>query len=319
MRKTGNRVIRAIKSGSDSLLRRLSQRTNSKGRQLQSSHEAGEETCNASNNGTPAAINGHERNGQPSLNGQSPISSSKPRVPIHKIRRTWYWRIKILFDFTLALGILIFTAPVILIAMLMTRLSSRGPALYSQTRVGIDGKPFTIYKIRSMTHQCESLTGAQWSKPGDSRITPVGRLLRTTHIDELPQLWNVLRGEMSLIGPRPERPEFVPQLERAIPLYETRLHVRPGVSGLAQVQLPPDTNLESVRTKIAYDIHYIRNLNFLLDFRILMSTGFKLLRIPFPWIRRICCFACGDRIEKEYDQLTATGPRKRDAEEIQTA
>src|SRR5206468_4326259 len=97
---------------------------------------------------------------------------------------------------------------------ILVKLTSRGPAFYSQTRLGLRGKPFTIYKIRTMIHNCESRSGARWCMPGDPRITLVGRLLRKTHVDELPQLWNVLRGEMSLVGPRPERPEFVPQLER---------------------------------------------------------------------------------------------------------
>src|SRR5439155_12868491 len=122
---------------------------------------------------------------------------------------------------------------VTLLSMLLVKLTSRGPALYTQTRLGRNGRPFTIYKLRTMQHRCESLTGARWSTPGDPRITPVGRFLRKTHLDELPQLWNVLRGDMALVGPRPERPEFVPQLEQAVPHYRDRLLVRPGVSGLA--------------------------------------------------------------------------------------
>ena len=138
------------------------------------------------------------------------------------------------------------------------KLTSRGPALYLQLRMGRNGKPFPIYKIRTMHYQCEKKSGAQWSTPGDSRILPLGRWLRRMHIDELPQLWNVIRGDMSLIGPRPERPEFVPQLEQAIAHYGQRLLLRPGVTGLAQVQLPADTDLNSVRTKLAYDLYYLR-------------------------------------------------------------
>src|SRR5205085_11405871 len=104
-------------------------------------------------------------------------------------------------------------APVIALAALLLKLTSHGPAFYTQTRVGRNGRLFTIYKVRTMLHRCESLTGPRWSVPGDPRITAVGCLLRVTHVDELPQLLNVLRGEMSLIGPRPERPEFVPELE----------------------------------------------------------------------------------------------------------
>ena len=105
-------------------------------------------------------------------------------------------------------------------------------------RLGKNGRPFRLHKIRTMRHDCEKATGPRWAVPGDPRITPLGRFLRQTHLDELPQLWNVLRGEMSLVGPRPERPEFVPDLEQAIPHYRDRLLVRPGVTGLAQVQLP---------------------------------------------------------------------------------
>ena len=111
-----------------------------------------------------------------------------------------------------------------------------------------------------MYHDCERLTGARWSTPGDNRVTWIGKILRATHIDELPQLFNILRGEMSLVGPRPERPEIVVGLELAIPCYRDRLQVRPGVTGLAQVQLPPDTDLESVRRKVAYDLYYIERL-----------------------------------------------------------
>ncbi len=225
-------------------------------------------------------------------------------------RRSWYLRIKRGLDVVMALTILILSAPVVLLAMLLVKLTSRGPAVYSQIRLGVGGRPFMIYKLRSMFHQCESLTGAQWSTPGDSRITPVGRLLRKTHIDELPQLWNVLRGDMSLIGPRPERPEFVPQLEKALPLYRARLLVRPGLTGLAQVQLPPDTNLESVRIKLAYDIWYLRHLNFFLDLRILMATAGKLVHLPFGLMRCILRFATRERIQQAYEALCRLLPTR---------
>ncbi len=146
-----------------------------------------------------------------------------------------------------------------------------------------------MYKIRSMVHNCESSTGAQWSLPGDSRVTLIGQFLRRTHLDELPQLWNVLRGDMSLVGPRPERPEFFPGLERAFPRYRGRLAVQPGLTGLAQVQLPPDTNLESVGRKLACDYVYIRRLSFWLDARILLCTALKVLHIPLAVPRRLLC------------------------------
>src|SRR5262249_21310411 len=160
------------------------------------------------------------------------------------------------------------TAPLILLAALLVKLTSTGPVFYTQTRVGRKGRLFTIYKIRTMIHNCESLTGPRWSIPGDPRITWIGRVLRLSHLDELPQLLNVLRGEISLIGPRRERPEFVPKLDKALPNYRGRLAVRPGVTGLAQVNLPADTDLNSVRRKLACDLYYIQKLSFWLDVRI---------------------------------------------------
>ena len=153
-------------------------------------------------------------------------------------------------DRVFAAVLLVPAAPVMLVVMGLVRLTSPGPMIYRQTRLGRGGRPFTMYKIRTMIHDCERLTGARWLTPGDCRVTPIGRFLRATHLDELPQLWNILRGEMSLVGPRPERPEIVPQLERVLPAYRERLRVRPGVTGLAQVQLAPDTDLESVRRKL---------------------------------------------------------------------
>jgi lipopolysaccharide/colanic/teichoic acid biosynthesis glycosyltransferase len=164
---------------------------------------------------------------------------------------------------------------------------------------------FTILKIRTMIHNCESLTGPRWSMPGDPRITPVGWLLRKTHLDELPQLLNVLRGEMSLIGPRPERPEFVPELERAFPAYRQRLNVRPGVTGLAQVQLPPDTDLESVRRKLAHDLYYIRRLSPLLDLRLLLCTAFYALGVPFRVLSRMLGVPASSDIERSMRDVVA--------------
>ena len=144
-----------------------------------------------------------------------------------------------------------------------------------------------------MFHQCENQSGPQWSKPGDPRVTLVGRFLRFTHIDELPQLVNVLRGEMSLVGPRPERPAFVDQLEKALPRYRERLMVPPGITGLAQVQLKPDTDLGSVASKLICDLHYVQNMSGWLDLQILVSTPFHLLGVPFPvlhWLFRVPAF-----------------------------
>jgi lipopolysaccharide/colanic/teichoic acid biosynthesis glycosyltransferase len=190
-----------------------------------------------------------------------------------------FW--KSTLDSVLACVLMVLTAPVMLLAIGLVRLTSPGPVIYCQTRLGQNGRRYTIYKIRSMYHDCERLTGARWSMPGDKRVTWIGKILRATHIDELPQLWNILRGEMSLVGPRPERPEIAGQLERALPSFRERLLVRPGVTGLAQVQLPPDVDLDSVRRKLACDLYYVSRANLWLDVRILIGTAFGVLGVPF--------------------------------------
>jgi lipopolysaccharide/colanic/teichoic acid biosynthesis glycosyltransferase len=177
----------------------------------------------------------------------------------------------------LAAGLLVLTAPLGLLCCLLVRLTSRGPAIYSQTRVGQGGRIFTLYKIRTMYHDCEKSTGPRWSGPNDPRITPVGRILRKLHLDELPQLWNVIRGEMRLIGPRPERPEIVVRLREHIIGYDRRHRVKPGITGFAQIHLPPDTCLRSVKNKLAYDLFYIRHRSWRFDLYILLATVLKLL------------------------------------------
>jgi len=227
-------------------------------------------------------------------------SDAKGDVPHQRESWNGYLAVKATIDFLVALVLLLISAPVILVAAALVKLTSRGPAFYSQTRLGRLGRPYKIYKLRSMTHNCEKLSGARWSTPGDSRITRVGRVLRKSHIDELPQLWNVLKGDMSLIGPRPERPEFVPQLERAIPRYRERLNVRPGVSGLAQVQLPPDSDLDSVRRKLAYDLYYVQQVSFGLDLRIMAGTVTYLLGVPVHVSRSLLQMPGGEHVERNY-------------------
>lgn len=189
-------------------------------------------------------------------------------------RRRSYVALKVATEWCLALVLLALLAPLIGVLAAIVKLTSSGPAFYSQIRLGYRGKPYPIFKLRTMTHNCEALTGPVWSSgASDPRVTRFGRLLRDTHLDELPQLWNVLRGEMSLVGPRPERPEIAVNLQRAMPDYPGRLLIRPGVTGLAQVQLPPDVNLESVRRKLAYDLHYVREVSPVLDVRIVFATA----------------------------------------------
>jgi lipopolysaccharide/colanic/teichoic acid biosynthesis glycosyltransferase len=198
--------------------------------------------------------------------------SSAPRRHASSVPRWKRWS-----DCAIAVPLLILTAPIILVAVVLVRLTSPGPGIYTQTRLGLNRRPFTIYKIRTMAHNCEAGTGARWSTgKNDARVTFVGRILRKTHIDELPQLWNVIRGDMTLVGPRPERPEIVSKIEPLIPGYGDRLTVLPGVTGLAQVQLPPDTNLESVCRKIRYDAYYAANLGLWLDVRLIALTAFKI-------------------------------------------
>jgi lipopolysaccharide/colanic/teichoic acid biosynthesis glycosyltransferase len=188
---------------------------------------------------------------------------------------------KRLADFLIAFFLILLASPVMLVCALLVRLTSRGPALYSQVRLGRNGRPFVIYKFRTMAHNCEKGSGARWSVPGDPRITWLGRFLRRTHLDEFPQLWNVLKGDMSLVGPRPERPEFLPTLEEALPGYRNRLLVRPGITGLAQVQLPADTDIDSVRRKLTYDLFYIRYYGFGLDLRLIICTAFHMCGVPY--------------------------------------
>ena len=187
------------------------------------------------------------------------------------------YALKPVLDYLLAIALMVFAVPIIGAALLLVKATSHGPALYSQTRVGRAGRAFTIYKIRSMRHDCERFTGPQWSRTGDVRITAVGKILRNLHIDELPQLWNVLRGEMSLIGPRPERPEIVEELRLSVLGYDVRHRVKPGISGMAQIHLPPDSNMLTVHNKLVYDRYYISRMSLLLDLSILTGTALKVL------------------------------------------
>ena len=230
---------------------------------------------------------------------RTPVERSVTTTPAVAVKQRWYLPVKAAAEFVFALVLLTVVGPVVGLLALLVKLTSRGPAFYSQTRVGQYGRHFTIIKLRTMVDNCESLTGARWCIPGDPRVTRLGQFLRATHLDELPQLFNVLRGDMSIIGPRPERPEFLPKLERSLPGYRGRLQVRPGVTGLAQVQLPPDTDLESVRRKLRFDLYYVESVNPWLDLRILLSTGFHVLGIPFQYGGRLLGVPGSDTVEAE--------------------
>ncbi len=198
-----------------------------------------------------------------------------------------YFQWKDIIDWGLAAILLIPGLPIIGLMVLLVRLTSQGPGIYRQIRVGKDGRAFTMYKIRTMRHDAEAGSGPVWPKTRDPRVTGVGRVLRKLHLDEFPQLFNVLKGEMSLIGPRPERPEFVRVLAREIPGYLKRLSVRPGITGLAQINFGPDTDLASVQRKLVLDTEYIRRGGLFLDIRMLVYTFIHLLGLNGAFAKRI--------------------------------
>jgi exopolysaccharide biosynthesis polyprenyl glycosylphosphotransferase len=175
------------------------------------------------------------------------------------------------FDIVASLLILAAAMPVMLAAALAVRVSSAGPVLYRQERVGLHGRSFVLFKFRSMTVDAEK-QGPAWAARHDPRVTKVGRVIRHLRIDELPQLFNVLRGEMSIIGPRPERPHFVAQLNAAIPFHADRTRVKPGITGWAQVNYPYGASVEDARQKLSYDLYYVKHQNLLLDALILVAT-----------------------------------------------
>jgi len=169
---------------------------------------------------------------------------------------------------------LFFAAPVMGLVALAVALTSRGPILYRQTRVGEGGREFALLKFRTMRENAEADSGPVWATAGkDPRVTLVGKLLRKSRLDELPQLWNVLRGDMSFVGPRPERPHFVEKLRRVIPYYDERHTVRPGITGWAQVKFPYGSTLEDAEEKLEYDLYYVKHMSLLFDVAIVLETA----------------------------------------------
>jgi len=189
-----------------------------------------------------------------------------------RFARRGFREIKRALDILGASALLVVLGPVTLFFAALVKLTSKGPAFFKQVRVGEGGRLFRIIKLRTMRVDAESATGPVWARKRDNRITRLGSFLRKTHVDEFPQLVNVLRGEMSLIGPRPERPFFVNRFRREIPNYEQRLAVKPGITGLAQVRYKYDESLADVRNKLTYDLVYIKRMSWLLDMRILFWT-----------------------------------------------
>ncbi len=184
----------------------------------------------------------------------------------------WEQSTKRLIDIAVALIVLVAGLPVWLSLAIAVRLTSPGGAIFQQQRVGRKGRLFTMYKFRTMRQDAEAVSGPVWAKADDPRFTGLGRWLRMLRLDEVPQLLNVLKGEMSLVGPRPERPYFVEKLRKEIPLYNRRHRVKPGITGWAQVMWHYDTSLEDVRQKVKYDLFYIENMSLRMDFKILFRT-----------------------------------------------
>lgn len=190
-------------------------------------------------------------------------SASPQMLYIKKIKRG--------FDIAASIACLIFSLPILLFAIVAVKLTSKGPVFYTQIRAGRFGRKFKMIKIRTMRVDAE-VNGAVWSKENDPRVTPVGRFLRKYRIDEIPQLINVLKGEMSFVGPRPERPEFIDELSKVIPFYQERLMVQPGITGWAQVNYPYGSSIEDARRKLEYDLYYMKHMSIFLDLFILLDT-----------------------------------------------
>ncbi len=184
----------------------------------------------------------------------------------------WEKGVKRLLDVVFSLVVLTLSLPFFVAIALLIKFDSPGSIIYKQKRVGRGGRLFTIYKFRTMYEGAESETGPTWAKQNDPRVTKVGYWLRKMRIDEIPQLWNVLRGSMSLVGPRPERPHFVDQFKVQIPLYTRRLRVRPGITGWAQVKWKYDSSLDDVKEKTKYDLFYVENTSLKMDLKILIIT-----------------------------------------------
>jgi sugar transferase (PEP-CTERM system associated) len=179
---------------------------------------------------------------------------------------------KRLFDIIASLALLIITMPVVLLFALFVKLESKGPAFYKQTRVGLFGQNFDVFKLRSMRQDAEAGGKAIWAEKDDPRITRIGKIIRKVRIDELPQTWCVLKGNMSFVGPRPERPEFVADLEQQLPYYAERHMVKPGITGWAQINYPYGASIDDSRQKLEYDLYYAKNYTPFLDILILLQT-----------------------------------------------
>jgi exopolysaccharide biosynthesis polyprenyl glycosylphosphotransferase len=214
------------------------------------------------------------------VSGQARISSLYG-LPLMEVRpqlmKPWEEVAKRILDFIFSLLILALGLPIWILVAILIKIDSRGPILYRQIRVGKNGKHFKMFKFRSMRREAEKQSGPVWAGKNDPRVTRIGRILRKTHIDEIPQFIHVLVGDMSLVGPRPERPFFVEKLTKEIPLYNHRHRVRPGITGWAQVKHKYDESVDDVRAKVKYDLFYIENISWRLDLKILVNTLYVMI------------------------------------------
>lgn len=214
------------------------------------------------------------------LSGQARTSQiyGMPLIDIMpELMPEWEKKLKRIIDIIVSLVLLLVSSPAWLITIFAIKIDSKGPVLFKQERMGKDGKLFNVLKFRSMIKDAEKYSGPVWSKKNDPRVTKVGKIIRKIRIDEIPQMFNVLKGEMSLVGPRPERPYFVEKLSKEIPYYKRRLKVRPGITGWAQVKHKYDETIEDVKIKLRYDLFYIENMSIRMDFKILLRTVFVVL------------------------------------------
>jgi len=214
----------------------------------------------------------------------STLSALTGRVSLESVRPSWFvfsdgfrrskWNdvLKRSLDLAVAVVGLILSLPLMVLVAIAVRLDSKGPVLYRQQRAGLRGKGFEVLKFRSMRIDAEAGTGAQWAVQNDPRVTRVGRFIRKYRLDELPQFWNVIRGEMSFVGPRPERPEFVRELRKTIPYYDERHSIRPGLTGWAQVQYSYGSTIEDAIVKLEYDLFYLQNTSITFDLAIILKT-----------------------------------------------
>lgn len=220
---------------------------------------------------------------------ERPVALRSPREGVRRI-----------LNVTVAVVALVLTVPLTILIAALIKLTSPGPVLYRQQRIGLDrratnrggntrrsldygGKPFTIYKFRTMYADRQNRGVQVWARPHDPRVTPVGRFLRKHGLDELPQLWNVVRGDMNIVGPRPEQSEIFTHLREQIDGYWLRQKARPGITGLAQLSLPYDSTLDDVRRKLALDLEYVRRHSLLLDLKVMLHTPFFMLRRRGGW------------------------------------